>query len=207
MASNEGLNLIESRIPDDCTGPCFFHCKVGKNQDPLSKINDFVSLMKGGFGNNVDIACFKFCYIDIQESTKVEPLFEAYRRAMESLEREYQNTAFLHITVPLRTVEHGLRRFAKQLLGRQSLAESKNLKRQAFNELLLRHFGDTGKVFDLARIESTYPNGARCQSRINGSEVYSLVPQYTDDGGHLNAQGRKFVAEKFLESLDQLIIN
>ena len=85
LTDNEDLKLIESRNPEDCTGSCFFHCRVGTNQDPLSKINDFVSLMETGFGDNVDIACFKFCYIDIQESTNVEQLFKSYRSQMESL--------------------------------------------------------------------------------------------------------------------------
>ena len=204
LTGDENLKLIESRNPGDCTGPCFFHCRIGKNQDPISKINDFKSLMNSGFGNNVDIACFKFCYIDIQESTNVEQLFETYRNELDLLAQKYKNTTFLHITVPLRTVEHGFRRITKKLLGKKSLAVLKNLNRQAFNEMLVRRYRGTGQVLDLARFESTYPGGQRCKTRSNGTEVYSLVPQYTDDGGHLNARGRIFVAKSFLESLEQL---
>jgi len=204
LADNEKLKFVESRDLEDIAGPCFYHCTIGTNRDPISKINDFVTLMHNSFGNNVDLACFKFCYIDIQESTNVEHLFDIYRNQMNALTQTYQNTTFLHITVPLRTAEHGLRRIAKRLLGRESIAVLKNLKRQAFNELMIQEYHDAECLFDLAGVESTYPNGKRCINYINGTKVYSLVPQYTDDGGHLNECGGKFVATKFLDTLKHL---
>jgi hypothetical protein len=150
LADNEKLKLIESRNLEDFSGPCIYHCKIGANQDPISKINDFVTLIHSSFGNNVDLACFKFCYTDIQELTDVEHLFETYRNEMDPLTQKYQNTTFLHITVPLRTAEYGLTRIVKNLLGRNSIAVIKNLKRQIFNELMIREYNDTGYLFDLA---------------------------------------------------------
>jgi hypothetical protein len=204
LADSERPEIIEARTPDTCQSPCFIHSRIGENGDPQSKIDDFVSLMDSGFGNNVDIAGFKFCYIDIQESTKVQRLFDTYRDALLMLENKYKDTMFLHITVPIRTAELGLRRIAKNLLGKPSMAAAKNLNRQNFNELMHQQFGNTGRIFDLAGIEATYPNGSRCRSRYNGIDVDSLVPQFTDDGGHLNPRGRRVVGAKFLDALNRL---
>ena len=38
----------------------------------------------------------------------------------------------------------------------------------------------------------------------DGENYYSLVPDYTDDGGHLNEKGRKIVAEQLLILLANL---
>jgi hypothetical protein len=205
IINGEGsLKVIESRNPHDSREPCLYHSRIGKNQDPLSKINDFISLMDSGFGNNVDIACFKFCYIDIQHTTDVHQLFDTYHNAMDSLSRKYHKTQFLHITVPLRTIEYGARNIFNKLLGRKSIAILNNQRRQIFNKLMIQQYNKSGFIFDLARSESTHPNGTSCKISYDGTTVYSLVPQYTDDGGHLNSYGRYFVATRFLESLEHL---
>lgn len=207
LSDDNDFRPIETRTPGEVKGTGFYHCRVGTNQDPISKINDFVSLMNNGFGKNVDIACFKFCYIDIQESSDVTQLFETYQTAMQSLEETYKNTTFLHVTVPLRTIEPGIRRFAKQLLGKQSIAIIKNYNRQNFNDLMIKTYGPTGRIFDLAEAESTFPNGKRCKGRYGSHSVYALVPQYSDDGGHLNNLGKNIVAEKFLDALERVAKN
>jgi hypothetical protein len=53
-------------------------------------------------------------------------------------------------------------------------------------------------IIDIAKIESTYPDGSRCSFTMDGKTYYSMVPEYTSDGGHLNETGRKKVAEQFL---------
>ncbi len=160
--------------------------------------------MESGFGNNVDIACFKFCYIDIDESTDIGLLFDTYHSNMEVMTQKFRKTNFLHITVPLRTVEHGIRRIVKKILGKESTQTLKNIKRQLFNNLMIKQYGSTGTLFDLARIESTFLSGLRCRTQHNGNQVYSLVPKYTNDGGHLNILGRKLVAKGFLSTIDNM---
>jgi lysophospholipase L1-like esterase len=48
---------------------------------------------------------------------------------------------------------------------------------------------------------STHPDGRRESFRMNGTAWYSLVPAYTDDGGHLNAVGRVHVAAAFVRAI------
>lgn len=59
-------------------------------------------------------------------------------------------------------------------------------------------------IFDLAKIESTYSDGSRETFTAQGQTYYSLIPDYTDDGGHLNEAGRKKVSEQLLLFLSNL---
>lgn len=203
---NEGqIKIIKSRTTANYDGPCLIHCEIGQNQDPNSKLQDFVSLIKNGIGDNVDVACFKFCYIDIQEFTNVERLFYDYRKELSLLEQTFKKTKFLHITTPLRTNETGPRLIVKKLLGKKSKSVANNLKRQLFNDLMKKQYAESGALFDLAGIESTYLSGSRCKTNFEGEQVFSLVPAYTNDGGHLNNVGRKIVAKGFLDSIRKTI--
>ncbi len=49
-------------------------------------------------------------------------------------------------------------------------------------------------IFDLARHESTRPDGTRETFAVGGRVAYALAPVYTDDGGHLNGVGRRVMA-------------
>jgi hypothetical protein len=53
-------------------------------------------------------------------------------------------------------------------------------------------------------VESTYPDGRRETCAHKGKTCYSLVPEYTYDGGHLNETGRKKAAEQLLILLAKL---
>jgi lysophospholipase L1-like esterase len=64
--------------------------------------------------------------------------------------------------------------------------------------LLRKNYEGKEPVFDLARIESTRPDGTRETFTQDGKTYYALVPAYTKDGGHLNKLGRKKVAEQLL---------
>ena len=41
--------------------------------------------------------------------------------------------------------------------------------------------------------------------RETGKEYYTLIPDYTDDGGHLNDLGKEIIAEKLLLFLVNLL--
>jgi hypothetical protein len=56
-------------------------------------------------------------------------------------------------------------------------------------------------MFDLAAVMSTYPDGRRESFRLDGNTYDSLVPAYTDDGGHLNAVGRTHAAAGLVRSI------
>ena len=75
-----------------------------------------------------------------------------------------------------------------------------NVSRNEFNRRLReRYSGDP--IFDLAEVMSTYPDGRRESFRMNGVVYYSLVPAYTDDGGHLNQVGRTYAAAELVRSI------
>jgi hypothetical protein len=48
---------------------------------------------------------------------------------------------------------------------------------------------------------STYPDGRRESFTMDGASYYSLVPAYTDDGGHLNGVGRTYAAAALIQSI------
>ena len=78
------------------------------------------------------------------------------------------------------------------------------IKRNEFNDMMRNEYEDREPIFDLALIESTFLDGKREMYQENDIIYYSLVPDYTNDGGHLNEKGRKLVAEQLLIFLSEL---
>lgn len=193
------LNIIETTSADDFSDPVFAHSRIGQNTDLSSKMEAFGQTIRQGLGEKTDIAFFKFCYVDITEKTNVEKLFASYKQTMQSLQKEFSNTVFLYATVPLRTVKSSWKTWVKKLIGKDYIWEyADNIKRNEFNKMIREEYGDTGRIFDIARAESTYPNGKREKFKSKGTEYAALAPAYTDDGGHLNETGRKQVAGHLL---------
>lgn len=192
------LNIQEIKTPDTLESPVFAHSRIGQNKDPLSKIMDFKNYIQNGIGDSADYAFFKLCYIDIKEDSDVQQVFTAYKNVLDSLILKFPNTTFLHVTVPLRIAQTGIKVSIKNLIGQAIGGYADNIKRNEFNELLLNEYGNTGMVFDLAGAESTYPDGRPNFFEKNGKKYSFLIPAYTQDGGHLNNVGRTIVAEKLL---------
>ena len=94
--------------------------------------------------------------------------------------------------------------WVKRMLGRSVLDIFDNSKRYEFNELMRKEYGGKDYFFDLAKIESTFPDGRRLLFKEDGKTYYSLVPDYTDDGFHLNRKGSRILAEQFLILLAKL---
>jgi hypothetical protein len=159
----------------------FAQAGIGQNGDPLSKITAFSSLVKRGAGARVNVAVMKFCFVDITAGTNVSTVFLRYRSTLAALHRAYPRVVFLHVTAPL---------------TRGDVAD--NLVRQRFNALMRKEYGATGRLFDLAAIESTTPTGARVTGLVRGQRYYAMYAGYTSDGGHLNAVGSRRAADGFL---------
>ena len=194
------LNIVETADKaDSIKGGIFAHSRVGSNCDPKSKIDNFKKLMNEALGENTDIAFFKFCYIDFNPGTDVEKIFAEYKDAILKLKKEYPATEFIHVTVPLVKIQTGPKAWIKKIIGRSIDGTSDNAARCKFNELLKKEYEGTDPIFDLAKAESTYPDGKR-ESFINqdGNTCYALIPAYTDDGGHLNSTGQKVAASRLL---------
>ena len=195
------LHVLESSKPSDFSSGIFAHSQIGRNEDPEYKIHDFVRVMDKGIGGKADIAFFKFCFVDIDSGTDVEKLFTDYKNTMAMLKEKYPQTMFVHCTVPLlRKKITTPKSLLKKLLGKDDgfFDNSHNVARNRFNDLLRKEYEGRAPIFDLAGIESTYPDGSRETFTANGKRYYSLVPEYTYDGGHLNELGRTKAAEQLL---------
>ncbi len=180
------------------SGGVLAHAYIGENTKPLDKIADFDSKLRSGLAENVGIAAMKLCYVDFTDSTDVEALFSQYQKTMAALEQDFPDVTFLYITTPLTTEASGWKASVKGLLGRPDPVAADNVVRERYNQLVRDTYGHTGRLFDLAAIESTAPDGSRVSGEYQGSTYYALAPEYAADPGHLNATGSQVAAAKFL---------
>ena len=192
------LNIVETSDPSEFNTPLFAHSRVGTNKEPNSKIHAFSEDMKGSLGEMTDIAFFKFCYVDVMSGTNPLALFTTYRNTMQALKEAFPDITFIHVTVPLRIVQRGPKAWIKKIIGRAIGGYSDNIKRNMYNAFLRQEYQGKEPIFNLAKIESTFPDGTRSSFKKDGEEYHCLVAAYTNDGGHLNGKGRKIVAEQLL---------
>jgi hypothetical protein len=198
------LEVLQSEDKAALANPGLVHAMVGHNEDPASKIAHFEKLMTEGPGSNADVAFFKFCYVDFTPETDVEKLFSQYQASLKALKEKRPNVTFVHLTVPLTTVQTGLKGWLKNTLGSGAWGVRENMKRHQYNELLRKAYEGREPLFDLAKYESTAPDGKAEAFTRDGRSYPSLVRGYTDDGGHLNRLGQRVLAEKFVSFLGGL---
>lgn len=177
----------------------FEHRLLGTNGDPLSKLAAF-ELAVAEVAGRVHLAFFKFCYADFTALTDVDALFAAYQHTLSRLQSAYPRVAFAHVTVPLTVVQGGVTGWVKRHLGLGAWGELENVKRHAFNQRL-RDAYRGAPLFDLALVESTRADGTQETWRFAGLAAPKLRADFTDDGGHLNQQGRLVVARALLSFL------
>src|SRR5207253_1672047 len=111
----------------------------------------------------------------------------------------------VHVTMPLTALAPTPRPIAfaklvaKRVLGRPANDEHElNVRRNRFNTLLRDEYAGRDPIFDLARVESTDAQEGRSYFRQGADTVFTLAREYTDDGGHLNALGRRRAAVELL---------
>jgi len=176
------------------------HTKIGENERPASKCEDFRRILDQELQGRVDVALFKFCYVDFNDASDVTAIFDVYSRTMDDLKRRHPDVVFVHVTAPLRTVDRGPGVWVRELLGRRNRSKHANVRRGEFNRLLKERYAGE-PVFDLAASMSTDADGRRESFKLDGAQNYALVPAYTDDGGHLNAVGRTYAAAAFVHAI------
>jgi hypothetical protein len=186
------FTILETRRSADFQHPVFAHSAIGKNLDPVSKIDDFVNILESGLADSVDIAFMKLCYVDFNRHTDINRLFEYYQNAMGNLQKKYPHVKIIHFTAPLTIKPQGLKGFVKILLKMDP-----NTERNKYNELIRNHYSDS-ELFDIAKIESTFPDGS-ANTYVGG--IPGLVPGYASDGRHLNQQGRLRIASELIKFL------
>lgn len=174
---------------------------LAENGDPLRKLKSFENAI-GAKQAGLDAALMKFCYIDFNADTDAKNLFERYRATIDDLKAKNPGTTFVHITAPLHIVEGGFAARVKYLLGMAPLYGTfENMRREEYNTLLRKSYQGHEPLFDLARVESTAPDGSAAMVKWQGKVVPVMAPEYTSDGGHLNELGKIRAARELLSVL------
>ncbi len=194
------VRIVEAPNAGSVPPATFGHTFVAKNGEPLLKLQNFEQAFSQ-HPAGIDLALFKFCYADINADTDVKALFLRYRASIDRLRAENPGTTFLHVTVPLTEVKGGLKASIKRLLERAPDGVLENLRREEYNALLRQTYQGREPIFDLARVESTAPDGSVVTAEWNGRVAPTMVPAYTDDGGHLNLAGRLRAARELVSVL------
>lgn len=195
------LTVVDSKALGGASG--FYHANVGRNEYPLEKADELVRVVDQAFVGDSGIAMVKFCYVDVRGNTNAQTLLDQYRQRMESLRARHPKLTIVHFTMPLTMAENWKGALMNRLRGQPS-ERDRNAVRARYNALLLAHYGGKEPVFDIARLESTRPDGSRNFFLRGADTVYAMVPEYTNDGGHLNASARRMVAEQLLVFLARL---
>lgn len=183
-----------SELADSGPEDRLVHTRIGHNGDPLGKIAEFDRLIRQGLGDSADAALLKLCYADVRDTTDVRGSFTAYHETMASLQVAYPEVSVLVATVPL-TTRRSAKGTVKQWLGRGDRhGPEHNVAREQFNSLLRAAYAGTGRLVDIAAIESTGPRGRRVTNRHRGRTCPALAREYASDHGHLNEAGGVAVA-------------
>lgn len=199
--------LSNWKIQDLATGgkieaPAFYHSRNGKNGDPNSKCDAFRNfLLENNTGAQLDIAFFKFCYVDFNRDTDVKAVFDYYCMTMDTIKKQLPVLQIIHVTTPLTAHAWGLKGWLKNLLR----SDIPNVKRNQFNALLKQKFQSLDPIYDLAEVEARRPDGKLTTFRYQGQNYLALAAEYTHDGGHLNETGRLFAAQALLKTLATVV--
>lgn len=194
--------IVESSTPLQASGGYLQHAFIGTNGDPLGKIADFDRIMRSGVASQIDVAAMKFCYIDFNESTDVDQVFNFYQETLGRLSKDYPNVTFLYITVPL-TTERSLVTRVKDRLGLSDFnPPADNVIREKFNRKVRAEYSDSGRLFDIAAAQST-SDGIRTLRSYDGAEYYAMESSLASDLGHLNESGATAIGSAFLEAVAQ----
>ena len=192
------LNIVAINDDDQLQTGAFGHASIGQNGKPLEKMQDFAANLYEGIGQKVDLAGMKLCYLDINSGSDPTVLFDHYKSMVAEVRNKFPNLTIIHFTAPLVKRQSGIKALIKKIIGKPLTGIDDNIKRNEYNDLLRNEYEGSNALFDIARIESTYPDGRRSSFDKKGKTYYSLIPQYTYDDGHLNDSGRKTVAANLL---------
>lgn len=198
-----GLRLVESTATSELRPGTFAHAENGENLHPLTKIRAFEETLEhDGFGAHLDLAFFKFCYVDFTPATDVEAVFAEYQRTLARLHARFPAITFVHVTAPLTVVPSGWKVELKRLLGRADDEDARaNVARERYNALVRRAYAGREPLFDLASVEATRPDGTTTTFELDGARHPALAPAYAADEGHLDAEGARWAAAHLLAAL------
>lgn len=205
LNTNHEIEISKFQNINQINSNYFVDANIGYNGDPQSKFNEFSEIVTSlAKGKNLNIAMMKLCYADITKETDINQVFRNYVLKIDSLKSKFPNLHIVHFTVPLTAEQTLIRKIKSFIKGTSKNNSLNNAARTKYNELLYAYYRQQ-QIFDLAKIESTYQNGEREEGIVNDNHYFSLVNDYTVDGGHLNEVGRKIVATKLIKYLSAFI--
>jgi hypothetical protein len=199
-----GIRFVETRDPSAVAGPAFVHFRAGNNTNASSKNASLLRVLDARPEPDAGIVMLKYCYVDVRASTDLESMVSEYLRTVSIVRERHPDVTVVHTTVPLTTVESSTKARIKRLLGRSTVRDDA-AARARFNTLLRNALAGGAWLFDLARLEATRPDGMRATFRTKDADVDVLAADYTSDGGHLNARGRRVAASGLLDVLASVI--
>ena len=197
------VKILETKKASEVGPSTIGHTFIAKNGDPFLKLKSFGQAL-GIESAGLDVALMKFCYVDFTANTDVKALFARYRATIGDLKARNPGTTFVHVTAPLTTVQSGFKGTLKKLFGIAPYGAIENIRREEYNELLRKAYRGREPIFDLARVESTAPDGTAVTNKWKGSIAPAMDPEYTEDGGHLNAAGKLRAARELVSILASL---
>lgn len=191
--------LRDGRFPE---GPGLYHSNIGENGKPEGKLAAFGALLTGPVHPTFDVAALKLCYVDLDgaDGARARTLAEHYLTGVAALQSQRPDLNLLHMTMPVRDEIHGVKTVIKRLIGIDQAGDADNAARAAYNAILRQRLAGQ-PLFDIALLESTRADGSRTTFMRRGVAVETLAPEYTIDGGHLNAAGQRHIAAAFVTAL------
>ena len=180
-------------------GPWLASARLGQNGSPQTKWQHLERMLASTDVTCIDLVLTKLCYVDVLDETQVGSLFADYRACIGALQSRYPSLLFGHVTVPLRVAPNGWRYALQRPIRGIAPEVRRNAARESFNTLLRAEYEGSGLLFDLARVESRNAKGSVVDSPHEGTKVLALAKDWSNDGGHLNAPGRKFVGRSFVD--------
>lgn len=168
------------------TGGFISHFYAGTNGDPFSKMNEFLDHLANGLADEVDIVVLKFCYADLRTGSghTAQQMFDAYKAWVDEIESTYPALTIIYATEAI-------------VMGENSDG-SNNGVRQTFNNLVRAEYAASGRLWDVADIESTDPDG----NKVLYGGIESLYSGYASpDQRHIYGLGRTTVAAGFLQMI------
>jgi len=199
LAQAEGVPLRIAEVQTTAqVGPATFgHVYVAENGKPSKKLASFESAIDH-MSSDPDVAFLKFCFVDFSADTDVAALFAQYQATIGRLKIRHPKTTFVHVTVPLTIVQNNFKVMVKRMFGRAPPGVMENWRRDEYNRLLRQAYAGHEPIFDIAHIESRRPNGEDESTNWDGRSIPALAPEYSSDGGHLNAAGQQRAARELV---------
>ncbi|MDN5763611.1 MAG: SGNH/GDSL hydrolase family protein [Microlunatus sp.] len=174
------------------------HTMVGVNGDPQSKIDEFAAILSRGLADEMDVVILKFCYVDITRGTDVQTVFDEYSTALDTISRQHPRLRVVYTTVPLTTKASWKSKLKALVTRNVPPSTADNIAREQYNALVRNKYESTGRLFDVARVESTAPDGSRATDVLGDSRYFALDEELALDSGHLNDVGSMLAAQEFV---------